>query len=149
MAPLDPLRFLEHLHGHLGWLAAAALVHPAVLLRDKGRRAHLAVGLSVALVTLVASLGVALYGPYRDKLKQGLFLNAPFVGLLFERKEHLAFGAWVLAVAGLFAYLGASRAGEGARVPLRRAAFFAFVAAACLATITAALGTIVASYRTF
>jgi hypothetical protein len=150
MPPLDSVRLAEHVHGHLGWLAAAALVHPAILLRNRRRRAHLAVGLSLGLVTLVGAIGAWIYGPYRDKLKQGIFLHAPSIGFLFERKEHLAFGAIGLAWAGAMAYLVASRVDEErTQLALRTAAFRAFASAAGLAIATAVLGTIVAVYKTF
>jgi hypothetical protein len=143
------LRLLEHTHGHLGWLAAASLLHPAILLRNRKRRAHLSVVLATAFVTAVGCLGVLLYGPYRDILKQRLFIDAPRIGYLFERKEHLAFGAIVLAWTGAVAYAAANRAGESVREPLRTFAYRAFVVATALAVATAALGTVIAAYRTF
>jgi hypothetical protein len=146
---VDPLRIAEHVHGHLGWLAAIALVHPAVVLRRKTRRAHLAVGLSVGVVTTAAALGVSMYPDYRDKLRQSLFQHAPVYGYLFERKEHLAFGAVMLAWAGAVAYLGAAWVSGDVRLRLRTAAHWAFVAAASLAVATAVLGTLVAAYKTF
>jgi len=146
---LDPLRVAEHVHGHLGWLAALALVHPAILLRNPRRRAHLSVALSTGLATLAGGLGVGLYGPYRDRLKQRLFQEARWVGLLFERKEHLAFGAVVLAWAGALAYAAAYRTRDDLRQPLRAFAFRAYVLSAVLALLAAALGTAVASYKTF
>jgi hypothetical protein len=146
---LDPVRMIEHLHGHMGWLAAAALVHPAILLRNPARRAHLAVGLGTALVS-VASLGGAwLYVSYTERLRQGIFATAPAFGLAFERKEHLAFGAVVLAWAGAAAYFAAPRATEATRRALRTIAFRSFVASAVLAVIVALLGTAVGVYRTF
>jgi hypothetical protein len=149
VAPLDSLRLQEHLHGHLGWLAALALVHPAILLRRPKRKAHLSVVLSAGLVTAVGAWGVILYPEYRERLRQPIFLHAPLYGYLFERKEHLAFGAIVLAWAGLATYLAAAR-GEGPLVTsLQRASHLAFVAAAGLAVAAATLGTVVAAYRTF
>jgi hypothetical protein len=148
----DPLRLQEHIHGHLGWLAAAALVHPAIVLRRAKRKAHLAVGLAVGLVTTVGALGVALYPAYRDDLRQPIFAHAPFYGYLFERKEHLAFGAILLSWAGgiLYAADAARLRAEGAVVgPLRRASHIAFIAAAALAVVAACLGTVVAAYKTF
>jgi hypothetical protein len=139
----------EHLHGHLGWLAAIALVHPAIVLRRTKRKAHLAVGLAVGVVTLVGGLGVAMYADYRDRLRQAIFQHAPAMGYLFERKEHLAFGAILLAWAGALAYVGAARLEGDLRERLRKAAHWSFVAAAALAVVTAALGTVVATYRTF
>jgi hypothetical protein len=149
VTPLDPLRVSEHVHGHLGWLAAIALVHPAILLRKPRRKAHLSVGLAVGVVTLVGCLGVALYPDYRDKLRQSMFQHAPTMGYLFERKEHLAFGAILLAWAGAAAYFGAIPLEGETRDRLRKAAHWAFVAAAALTVTTAVLGTLVAAYKTF
>jgi hypothetical protein len=153
MAPFDPiraLRVLEHVHGHLGWLAAAGLLHPAILLRNPRRRAPLSVALATGFVTFVGALGAYIYGPYRDIVKQKLFIEAPQVGFLFERKEHLAFGAVMLAWAGAAAYFAAGRATDDSlRLPLRRFAFRAFVFSCALTTIVACLGIAVAVVRTF
>ncbi len=149
MPPFDSLRLQEHVHGHLGWLAAIALVHPAIILRRPKRKAHLSVGLASGLVTVVGWLGVGIYPAYREKLRQPIFADSLFYGYLFERKEHLAFGAIVLAWAGTVAYTAAVRArGEGVAA-LRRAAHVAFVASAGLALVAAVLGTLVAAHRTF
>ena len=149
IASLESLRLTEHVHGHLGWLAAATLVHPAIVLRSVKRRAHLAVATSAAMVTVAAALGALVYEPYRDRIKQGIFQTAPTYGWLFERKEHLAFGAVLLAWAGAIAYVGARYAEGDVAVTLRRVAFRAYVASAALAVATAALGTAVASHKTF
>jgi len=147
--PIDPVRFIVRVHGHLGWLAAIALVHPAILLRRTRRKAHLSVGLGVGIVTTVFVLGVSFYGEYRDRLRQSIFQQAPSIGYLFERKEHLAWGALMLAWTGTAAYVGAHWAPDAVRDPLRKAAHWAFVAAAALAVSTATLGTIVAAYKSF
>ncbi len=146
---LDSLRLWEHVHGHIGWLATALLVHPAIVLRNRTRRAHLAVGLATGLVTVGAGLGLWLYVAYRDRLKQHIFIDAPSIGLLFERKEHLAFGAVLLAWAGCAAYFAASRAEVELARTLRTIAFRAFVASAALTAVVAVLGTWVAIYRSF
>jgi hypothetical protein len=147
---LDLARVEEHLHGHLGWLAAIALVHPAILLRRRDRRAHLSVALGVTLATLAGAVGASLYPSYRERLRQEIFVQAPGLGYLFERKEHLAFGAILLAWVGALSYAAALRyADVGARDALRKAAHWSFVASALLGVVTALLGTIVASYRTF
>jgi hypothetical protein len=143
------MRVLEHVHGHVGWLSAVALLHPAILLRNPRRRAHLAVALAVSFVTAAGAMGAYLYGPYRDHVKQGLFIAAPKIGFMFERKEHLAFGAILLAWAGAIAYFAAIRADEPVRVPLRRFAFRAFVFSCALTVCTAVLGVVVAVVRTF
>jgi hypothetical protein len=136
---MDATRLFEHVHGHLGWLSAAALVHPAIVLRAPNRRAPLAVGLSTAFVTAASAIGAWLYVGYRTTLRQRIFIDAPAYGLLFERKEHLAFAAVLFAWAGAAGYAGGHR----------QIAFRSFVAAAALAIVVATMGTIVASYRTF
>jgi hypothetical protein len=146
---IDPVRIQEHVHGHIGWLAAISLVHPAIVLRRVKRRAHLAVGLSVGIVTLAGGLGAYIYPAYRDRLRQSMFQHAPAIGYLFERKEHLAFGAFLLAWAGTLAYVAALKLEGEARDRLRRAAHWSFVAAAAMAVVTAALGTVISSYKTF
>ena len=146
---LDPLRLFEHVHGHLGWLAAALLVHPAIVLRDRTRRAHLAVALSTVVVTLGGAGGAWLYVAYRQLLKREIFIGSPVIGLVFERKEHLAFGAIVLAWAGCAAYFAAPRATRELRPVLRTIAFRSFVGSATLALIVAVMGTIVAVYKSF
>jgi hypothetical protein len=149
LGPLPLLRIEEHWHGHLGWLAVAALLHPAVVLRRLGRRADLAVGLGTALVTIAGALGVDLYGPYRSQLRRSIFVSAPSIGYLFERKEHLAFGAVLMAWAGAASYVAARSAEEPVRGSFWRASHWAFIVAAGLATVTASLGTVIAAYRTF
>jgi hypothetical protein len=147
--PFDPLRVGEHVHGHLGWLSAIALLHPAILLRRPRRFAHLSVVLAVTLVTVAAGLGVTLYTPYRETLRQPIFVERASIGFLFERKEHLAFGAVSFAWAGALAYFGALHVDGAACRSLRRAAHWAFIASAGLAIVTAVLGTIVASFKSF
>jgi hypothetical protein len=144
------LRVLEHSHGHLGWLAALALAHPALLLRDRERRARLSASLATGVVTAAGAIGAYIYPDYRSQLKQQIFVHARSVGWNFERKEHLAIGAIVLAWAGLAAHLGAVRAADPAvKQPLARAAHLAFVAAFGLSVATALLGMLVATYKTF
>jgi hypothetical protein len=145
---LDTLRLVERVHGHLGWLVVAALAHPALLLR-RPRKAHLAVGFATSFATLTAALGLWLYGPYRDHLKRQIFIEAPWIGLLFERKEHLAFGAVLLAWAGCVAYVAARKATTETASILSTTAFRAYVASSILALVVAALGTYVAVYKSF
>ncbi len=150
MPPFDAARVGEHVHGHLGWLAAVALIHPAILLRRRERRADGSVALAVAIVTLAGALGAGLYPSYRERLKQPLFLQARSLGYLFERKEHLAFGAILFAWVGALTYAAALKYVDvGERDAMRKAAHWAFVAAAILSVATAVLGTVVASYKTF
>ena len=160
----DPLRFLAELHGHLGWLAAAALLHPAILLRDPARwvgrargdahtsrgRHGLAIALACGLVSAAALAGALVYPFYRETVRPLLFATAPAVGWWFERKEHLAFGAAAFAWAGVLAGIAARRAQDDpTRVRLARASHRAFVIAAALTFVTASLGTWIASVKSF
>lgn len=142
MSPLW-LRILQHVHGPLGWLAALALVHPALLLRAR-RRADLATSLATGLATIAVGLGAYVYPHYRVRVKQKLFLEMPTMGWMFERKEHLAVAAVAFAWVGLILYrLGR----EGGSPGLQRGAHRAYVAAAVCAVVTAVLGTAVAAVR--
>jgi hypothetical protein len=141
-------RFVEHVHGHLGWLSTVALYHPAILLRRPRRRALSSALLATALVTVSGLLGALLYPDYRERLKPTIFARSPAVGDAFERKEHLAVAAVVLAWAGLVAHWAACRDGF-TEARLDRAAFVAYAGAATLATIAACLGILVATHLTF
>jgi hypothetical protein len=144
------LRLLEHVHGHLGWLTVAALLHPAIILRRPARRARLSVALATAFALVTASLGGALYPEYRARLKQALFLERPDLGWWFERKEHLAVGALGLALAGCVAHLGLDAfADEAHRALLAKIAHRAYVAAFLLAAAVAVIGVAVATHTTF
>lgn len=144
------LRAIEHVHGHLGWLSAAALVHPAWILRRPRRKISAATVASTLLVSLPMLSALLIYPAYRATLKQGVFVRTPTVGWMFERKEHLAIGAMALAWAGLVLHVAAVRAaGDETRVGLSRGAHVSFVAAALLTWVVAVLGTWVASVAPF
>ena len=144
------LRVVERIHGHLGWLAVAALLHPAILLRDPRRRARLSAVLAAATVVLTAALGAWLYPHYRLLLRQRIFIDSARHGWLFERKEHLAVGAVVFALVGCIAHLMVPAIDDGpTRVGVARLAHRAFVIATVLALIVATLGVTVASFRSF
>ena len=144
------LRALERIHGHLGWLGVAALLHPAILLRKPTRRARLAVSLAAAWVVITALLGAFIYPDYRRQLKQRLFVEHAAVGWLFERKEHLAVGAVCFALLGCVAHLSLPLfADDGARGIAALLAHRAFVVAFVLAAVVATLGVTVASYTSF
>jgi hypothetical protein len=143
------LRILVRLHGQLGALAVVALVHPAILLRDPRRGARLSVLLCAALVTSVFAGGLFLYPHYRAELRQEIFVASPTLGWAFERKEHLAFAAMVLAWVGAAAHLSVERVGEGARARLARLAHRAFAAALLCAVAAAGIGVAVGGFRGF
>lgn len=147
------LRALERVHGHLGWLSVAALLHPAILLRNPHRRARLAVVLATSSVVATAVLGACLYPEYRARLKHTIFVESPCLGWMFERKEHLAVGAVSFALVGCLAHLSLplfdGDAGEDARRSMARLAHRAFVASFALAVLVAILGVAVASFKSF
>ncbi len=144
------LRALEHVHGHLGWLSAAALLHPAIVLRNPRRAARLAVTLAAGFTAATGALGAALYPAYRERVRPVLFAETPRVAWMFERKEHLAIGAVGLALAGCLAHLAALGVSDfRARAAAARVAHRAFVASFALALVAATLGVAVASARSF
>jgi len=144
------LRILEHIHGHLGWLCVAALLHPAIILRNPKRRARLSVSLATLLAVVAGLMGGTIYPEYRIRLKQAIFINAPRLGWCFERKEHLAVGAIGFALIGCIAHLSVkSFEDEGTRELLAKTAHRAYVVSSALALILAVLGVAVASYSTF
>ncbi|MCU0683805.1 MAG: hypothetical protein MUF34_16460 [Polyangiaceae bacterium] len=150
MSIIAIVRALAHVHGHLGWLAVAALAHPAWLLRGGRRRAGLAAALATTFTTLAVGIGLWLYPHYRACIKHELFVAAPALGWLFERKEHAAFGALAFAWSGLLAHVAAPRAGDSTRRrSLARTSWLAFSFAALCAFGAAAAGTAVAIARDF
>jgi hypothetical protein len=144
------LRVLEHFHGHVGWLAAAALVHPAILLRRPGRRATLSASLATGAVTVTGLLGALLYPEYRARLRAPLFAQSPAIGWLFERKEHLAVGVLGFAWIGCIAHLSAPSFGDASlRRTVATMAHRAYVIAFVLCLAVASLGVAVATHATF
>jgi hypothetical protein len=142
------LRALACVHGHLGWLAALALAHPAVMLRRPRRRVMTVAVVATALVTAVGALGATLYPSYRETVKPALFSVAPAAGALFERKEHLGVLAVVLAWAGL-ALVALARGRVEDQREVGRAAFVAYAGAAAAALGSAAAGLVVGVHRSF
>lgn len=143
------LRAIERIHGHLGWLSVAALLHPAILLANPRRRARLAVALATSSAIATALLGASIYPEYRARIKQQIFIEAPTVGWMFERKEHLAVGGVAFALVGCVAHFALPVFHEGVRVNVARLAHRAFVIAFLLTAAVAVLGVAVASYKSF
>ncbi len=144
------LRVLERIHGHLGWMSVAALLHPAIFLRNPKRRARLSVALATGFVVVTALFGGYIYPLYRERIKQHIFIEAPRIGWLFERKEHLAVGAVAFALAGCVSHLTLPLfSDEDLKRTMARLAHRAFVVAFALALLVAILGVAVASYKSF
>lgn len=145
---MNSLGLWTSIHGHLGVLAAAALLHPAILMRrgaPLSRGARWSISLTAIVTTLGFSLGVLLYGSYREQVKRALFSESIRAGLLFETKEHLAIAVVALTLGAAAAALGAPR--DAREIRKTAALLFAFAALACIAT--ASLGSYVTAVRSF
>ncbi|MBX7195403.1 MAG: hypothetical protein K1X94_25330 [Sandaracinaceae bacterium] len=142
------LRLLESVHGHLGALAAVALLHPAILLwrgRPAGRGARWSIGLTALLTAVAFGGGILIYADYRRVVKRALFREDMTAGFLFETKEHLALVALCLCLGAVLPALAKGPEGEGQR----RLAARMFAGAAALAWLLGALGVWVHSTRGF
>lgn len=142
------LPLLEHLHGHFGVLAVALSFHPAILLwqgQPLSRGGRIAIYATLAMVASAFVLGLWIYPPYRDLVRHDLTLMNPEAAVLFETKEHLAWGALAAALGGGLAALWAPRSSIG----LRRIAARAFLCAALLGLAVGLLGIHIASTHTF
>jgi len=142
------LRVLAAVHGYLAVLAAAALLHPAILLRagkPPSRRARWAMLAATALSVATYGGGLLIYGSYRRLVKRALFSANLRAGLGFETKEHLAVLVVSLALGACFAVLVAPKSS----VALRKTAALFFALAAATALVLVGLGTWVSSMRSF
>jgi hypothetical protein len=145
---MNAIRIVEAVHGHVGFLAAAALYHPAILLRrgqQLSRGARYALALSTGFAVAAFSLGISIYEGYRSVVKQNLFRINMDAGFSFETKEHLAFIVVVLAVGAMVCAFSAPKEARS----LRQAAAATYLTAALLATTVCILGTYVAAVHTF
>jgi len=144
---IEALRTVERLHAVAAWAATAALVGAVWMsARAQRRAAQVAGAVAVGLVVVAGGLGLALHDPYRARLRQRLFVEAPSLGWLFERKQSLAFAAVLLAVCALAATVRRAR-GSGDPVEerdLARSAALAWSAAAVLALAASVASAVVA-----
>ena len=105
----------ERVHGHLGWLGLAVLLHPVISLRVRkgiSRGTRLSAILAAILMVLPYGLGWWIYPTYRERVKPALLQESiPWV-LAFEAKEHLAFMAVALTIGGTGALLLDGRAAQ-------------------------------------
>jgi hypothetical protein len=137
------VRAIEHIHGHLGTLACVLMVHPALLLGRRPAGSRL-VWPATILLTVVCLSGLWIYGDYRELIQRPLFRETRGLGLLFERKEHLALGS--LAMAWLAAVVYARAPESLAAQTLSRRVFGL---SAALGILVALFGMIVAVQRGF
>ena len=141
------LQLVVRVHAVVAWIATAALglALPWVILRRRGRITSAILAAAALGITIAGGLGVLLEAAYRAQIRQRLFVRSPALGWLFERKEHLAFGAILLAWCALTAAAAARVTREPARASdLDRAARLAGIAAAALALAASVMSAIVA-----
>lgn len=102
MSP-EQYALLARLHGHLGWLGLAVLLHPILLLRrgPLSRLGRLTAWIALALITAPYTAGLWLYPTYRTAVKPDLLAASPAAARAFETKEHLAFFAVMLTASGV------------------------------------------------
>ncbi len=137
---------LQKLHGVLGVLALAALLHPAITLRaDKRPSPRIVLSCQLAwLLTLVSVVaGWGAYLEYRQTVKPWLLDNhASLHTLWFEIKEAVGWFTLVAATAG------AALVHWSPEQPVARAAAGTlFLIASFSALAAGTIGVIVASYR--
>ncbi len=145
---MSSARILEAIHGHLGILAAAALIHPALLLRagkPLSSRQRLVVAACALLVVAVFGSGLLLYPEYVTQVKVGLFLRSVRAGQLFETKEHLAYAVLCNTLGASACALLAPKQSRG----LRRAAAVLFAVGAALCLLVVGLGIYIAAVHGF
>ncbi|MCO4773293.1 MAG: hypothetical protein KDA24_24880 [Deltaproteobacteria bacterium] len=135
---------VERVHGHVAVLALALLLHPVITLRTRRLLTPWTVRTSELAALLLSgafAVGWWLYPSYRAEVKPALLADLPRVAASFETKEHLAFCAAALAIAGAVVLRRAGASSEG-----RKAAWALLVGAWICGVTTGALGVFVASF---
>lgn len=139
---------LQRAHGHVALLGLALLLHPVFGLRRATRvspRVWLSARLATGALVLMNAGGWLIYPAYREQVRRFLYLEARWLGLSFEVKEHLAFYALCLGIAGLAVAWGARGAGGESGGGLEpafwvRAVRRLYLAAFALALVSALIG---------
>ena len=140
---------LANIHGHILLLAVALCFHPWTALRKATRPAfgtRLTSYLAASLMFAGNALGWYIYPDYRIEVKRHLYLYSEAAGLGFEVKEHFAFFAVVLSIAGAYAAFVSATQRHPSLAPIVR---FCFAAAAILGTIAIGLGIWIVSLNGF
>ena len=139
----------QKIHGHLALLAVALAFHPPLAMgraRRPSRRTRLAGYLATMSCLAVSALGWAIYPAYRQEIRRQLYLTSVRLGQLFEIKEHLAWYALALSLAGGALMWTSARAPEAALAPAIKRTY---LLSAILATVSAALGVYLATLKGF
>jgi len=138
------LHAMELFHGAVALVATSAVAWAALgAVRGRLPGTRLAC-LAATLAAVAGASGMALEGAYRSRIRVQVFARSPGLGWLFERKQHLAFGAIVLAL-GAASVVFALRTADASTSPhLSRAARRALVASALLAAASSIASILVA-----
>ena len=134
---------LTRLHGHLGWLGLALMLHPVMSLGRPGRptrSTRWSAWLAAAFVSTPFALGWLVYPTYRAKVKPALLVDAHAHAMAFETKEHLALMTLALAWGGALALYASGTDPRG-----RRVARVLFACGALTGLTTGILGVLVAA----
>ena len=137
------LRALTMAHGALAWCGIVALIASISLFGveragggaisgSRRRAANWLLFVGIASGAIAFATGAMLHAPFQSRLRQRLFLASNTLGWLFERKEHVAFGALALLGFAMCAAIGekiARGAEEGVAREMRRAMRIAIVGA--------------------
>lgn len=101
------LHALAMVHGALAWCGIVALIASISLFGverrgggaisgSRRRAASWLLFVGIASTAFAFATGAMLHAPFQSRLRQRLFLASSTLGWLFERKEHVAFGALAL-----------------------------------------------------
>jgi len=149
IVPAMLLTVLASVHGYVAALSVALCLHPWFALR-KARRPSNATRLSGYLasggIILTNVAGWVIYPAYRELVKLDLYRHARPIGLLFEVKEHIAWFALALAVAGAV-FMAAATGARG--VTLRRPIRTIYGLVFLLSLVVGVLGVWVSSVNGF
>ena len=133
---------MERIHGHLGILALAVLLHPLLSLPRRStmsRGMRWTLWLALALLALTYGLGWWIYPDYRILEKPELIRSNIALAKLFESKEHLAFFSLVCGCTGIAIALRQDEEED------RRIAWFLLLSSWLLGVTVAGLGIAVAA----
>jgi hypothetical protein len=147
----EQLLSLERVHAIAAWAATAAIALSAWLFVRSSPWRRWAGAAAAVLALGAAGTGLWLHDPYRSRLRQRLFVDAPSLGWLFERKQHLAVAAVLLALSALATpeRLSPDPTDALGSRDLRRAAALAWTSSALLALAASIASTIVARRASF
>jgi energy-converting hydrogenase Eha subunit E len=100
---------LNPLHAWLGYASTFAVALPLALSRARRRTRLVASAVGTLLLVAATLSGLLRVEDYQQGARQALFVRSERIGWLFERKQHLAVGAALLAVVSFAAAVARAR----------------------------------------